>query len=136
MGKKILIVDDDADMRRVVRGILEPLGEILEASNGKDGLRLIATERPALMLLDVAMPDLGGLDILKAARFLDPGLTIVMLTGETGLESAKRALDDGASAYITKPFDADVLRDEIRRLILGVEGVDAASEGRPWSVRR
>jgi DNA-binding NtrC family response regulator len=136
MGNKILIVDDDADMRRVVRGILASLGEILEASNGKEALRLIAAERPSAMLLDVAMSDLGGLAVLNAARFLDPALPIVMLTGETGLETARSALNDGARAYITKPFDAVFLRDEVRRLLVGVETAGEAAGGRPWSVRK
>jgi two-component system KDP operon response regulator KdpE len=136
MGNKILIVDDDADMRRVVRGILEPLGQILEASNGKDALRAIVADMPELMLLDVGMPEMDGYDVLKAAHFLNPALPILMLTGETDLSMAKSALDDGARAYVTKPFDAVALRDEVRRLVVGAEGVGAASGGRPWSVRK
>src|ERR1700733_4907893 len=58
MTKKILVVDDDAEQRRVVHGILEPMGTILEASNGKDALRLVAAERPQLMLLDAAMSEM------------------------------------------------------------------------------
>jgi len=135
MGNKILIVDDDADMRRVVRGILEPLGDILEASNGKEALRVIAAGKPELMLLDVAMPDMDGFDVLKAAHFLDPALPIVMLTGETDLAMAKSALDDGARAYVTKPFDAVALRDEVRRHFVGAREVEAF-DGRPWSVRK
>ena len=136
MEKTILLVDDDADLRRVVRGILQPLGRIIEASNGKDALRMTAVEKPGLMLLDVAMAEMDGLSVMKAARFLDPALPIVMLTGEHDLETAKRALDDGASAYITKPFDPEGLREEARRLICAAEGARETESGRPWTVRK
>ena len=121
MTKKILIVADDAGQRRVVRGILEPLGTILEASTGKDALRLVAAEKPELMLLDVVMTEMDVPSIVRAARFLDPVLLIVMLTGEHVIETAKRALYDGTNAYIKKPFDPEGLRDEVRRLFIKEE---------------
>lgn len=131
--KRILVVDDDADMRRVVRMILEPLGRIIEASNGEDALRLVADEKPGLMVLDVMMAGMDGLAVVRAARLLDAALPIVMLTGGSDMETAKRALDDGARAYFTKPFDADGLLGEVRRLL---NGADGAANGRPWDVRK
>lgn len=116
MAKKILLVGDNTDQRRVVHGILEPMGTILEASNGKDALRLIATEKPEMMLLDAAMVDLDGLSIMRAAHFLDPALPIVLLTEEHDTESAKSVLANGISAYIAKPFYPEGLRDKVRRL--------------------
>lgn len=130
MPASILIVDDDATLRKVLRTTLEPLGEILEARGGRQALRLIATKRPKLVMLDVAMPEMDGLEVLRAARELDASLTIVMLTGSTDLELARRALEDGARAYITKPFEAAALRNEVQRL-LDSSGND---DGRPWRV--
>jgi CheY-like chemotaxis protein len=116
MVKKILVVADDAGQRRVVHGILEPLGTILEASTDKEALRLVSTEKPELMLLDVVMTEMDGISIMRAAHFLDPALTIVMLADEHIIETARRTLDKGPTAYVKKPFDPEGLRDEVRRL--------------------
>jgi FixJ family two-component response regulator len=69
------------------------------------------------MLLDVSMPEMGGLAVLEAARALDPRLAVVMLTGESDLGVARKALDLGARSFITKPFDVEVVLDELRRLL-------------------
>ena len=135
MKNKILIVDDDADIRRVVRGVLEPLAEIFEAPNGEEALRLIADEKPGLMVLDVSMAGMGGLAVLRAARRLVPSLPVLMLTGESDIEVAKSALDEGARAYITKPFDPLLLREEARSLLDASNGGASVRPDRPWSVR-
>ena len=119
MAKKILVVGGDASQRRVVYGIVEPLGTIYEAANGKDALRLVAAEKPELMLLDAEIPDFAGLSIVTAARFLDPGLPILLLTGAGFAETDPRILDDGIRARIAKPIDPEGLRDEIRRAFVG-----------------
>jgi DNA-binding NtrC family response regulator len=132
MKGKILIVDDDADLRSVLRQILEDMGEVIEASNGPEALALLKREKPLLMLLDVSMPGMGGLAVLEAARQIEPMLPIVMLTGEPDLKIAKDALEGGAASYVTKPFDADVLLAEVSRLT-GAEGDDRSTL--PWRVR-
>jgi DNA-binding NtrC family response regulator len=118
MTKKILIVADDAGQRRVMHGILEPMGTILEASTSKEALRLVAAEKPDLMMLDVVMTEMDGISIMRAAHFLDPALPIVMLAGEHIIETAKRALDNGSSAYIKKPFVPEEVREAVRRLFI------------------
>jgi DNA-binding NtrC family response regulator len=112
---KILIVADDAGQRRAVHNVLEPLGMILEASTSKEALRMVASEKPELMLVDVVMTEMDGISIMRAAHFLDPDLPIVMLAGENTIETARRTLGDGRSAYIKKPFDPEGLREAIRR---------------------
>jgi DNA-binding response OmpR family regulator len=113
---KILVVDDDSDLRSVIRGVLEPVGTVIEAADGDSALRALASEKPAVMLLDVTMPGESGLSVLSKARASAPNLIVVMLTGEMDLRVARTALEQGARSYITKPFDPEALREEIRRL--------------------
>lgn len=134
--RTILIVDDDDDMRFVLRGLLEPLGRILDASNGPDALKLVKAERPALMLLDVSLPGMDGLAVLAEALKLNPKLPTVMLTGDTDVHMAKRALDAGARAYITKPFEPATMCAEIKRLAGLDDEPERTNPGRPWRVRR
>jgi DNA-binding response OmpR family regulator len=130
----LLIVDDDADLRRVVSALLGSFCRVLEASDGQEALRIIRKQRPTLMLLDVAMPGMSGVEALQAARAVAPGLTVIMLTGKQDLSVARKALNLGADAYVTKPFDAAFLRDEVRRLLSLDEPEDAEAEGKPWRV--
>jgi DNA-binding NtrC family response regulator len=127
---KILIVDDDDDLRGMLRGTLSPICEVIEASNGLDALCLLQREKPQLMLLDLEMEEMGGLEVLAAARRVEPCTRVVMLTGDADVDSAVTALDRGAAAYITKPFDPAYLRDEVARLLR-----PPAKEGdAPWQV--
>ena len=125
MTRKLLVVDDDPALCQMLRRILGSVGEVLTATNGVDALRLLEAEKPSLMLLDVVMPEMGGLEVLRAARRLDKGLV-------SDLAIAKRALEEGASAYFTKPFEREVLCAEVGRL-MGLPEGDAS--GRPWRVR-
>ncbi len=134
MKPRILVVDDNPDLRQMLLCTLEPFAEASQASNGIDALRLIRDLKPRLMLLDVGMPEMGGLELLQSAFLIDPNMIVVMLTGEFDLAVAARALDLGARTYITKPFESDVLCAEIRRL-LGVSPEDRAlAPYRPWRV--
>lgn len=131
-GTKILVVDDDADMRKMLCGVLEPLGTVIAAADGAEALRALETEKPALMLLDVTMPGESGLSVLLKARAAAPHVVVVMLTGETDLFIARTALEQGARAYITKPFEPEAIRAEVRRLTGG--DADAPSGDPPWRV--
>ena len=129
---KVLVVDDDADLRRTVSFLLGSVCEVLEASNGPDALDIVRRQHPALMLLDLVMPDMDGAAVLAAARSLDPRIIVIMLTGEQELELAERTLALGAAEYVTKPFDVDFLRDEVRRLLAGRK--PDGDDGPPWRV--
>ena len=140
MADKILIVDDDPDMLTVLRWALSPVGDVLEACEGRAALRLVGEEQPRLILLDVAMPGMSGIEVLREIRRLDPTAIIVMLTGLCDISVAKEALDCGARAYVTKPFDDSYLRGEVRRLLeitrkKPPSGDSDADSGRPWRVR-
>jgi DNA-binding response OmpR family regulator len=136
MPHKILVVDDDADMRQILRRALESLGKISESADGAGALRKIKAQRPKLALLDVSMPKMSGIAVLRAARAIDPNILVVMLTSECDLAVAKKALELGARTYITKPFDIDVVFAEIERLLEESADGSAAAPYRPWRVAR
>jgi DNA-binding NtrC family response regulator len=128
----ILIVDDDADLRRTLFLLLDKKYKVADVSNGKEALLFLKTRRPRLVLLDVTMPDMTGIEVLRAAREFDKTLRVVMVTSHQEMEIAKSALDLGAIAYLTKPFEADFIRGEVARLL--APAVDEGGGGRPWRV--
>jgi DNA-binding response OmpR family regulator len=132
MAQKILLVDDNADVRQMLSCALRSISEVSEASNGADALRMVGSQRPSLMLLDISMPGMSGIAVLQAALAIDPNLIVLMLTSESDLVVAKKALDLGARAYITKPFDIDVVFSEIRRLLTNFPPGREATPYRPW----
>lgn len=126
----VLIVDDDADLRSSLAIVLEPLFRVLEVGSGAEALDLLKHERITLMLLDVSMPGMNGLEVLAAAKARTPALIVVMLTSQQSLTTAKKALDQGAVEYVTKPFDAAYIRAEVSRLMEPAQPAD----GKPWRV--
>lgn len=129
---KLLVVDDDADARQILLCVLSPVGDVIEAPDGFNALRLIQAEKPKVMVLDVVLPGMGGLAVVRAARELDPSLKILMLSGVCDVSVAATALERGASAYVTKPFDSQYLRGEVHRMLKGTE--PAPASGMPWRV--
>jgi len=134
MPRKILVVDDDADLRLVLSAALAVLAVVSTAADGGEGLRLLAAEKPMLLLLDVAMPGMSGIEVLAAARDIDPNLIVVMLTGESDLAIAKKTLEMGARTYVTKPFEMDVVYGEVARLLDETSRPRPSANGRPWRV--
>jgi DNA-binding NtrC family response regulator len=130
VDKSILIVDDDADLRNSLAVILGPLFHALTASNGAEALYVLKKEHPSLMLLDVSMPGLSGLEVLEAAKAANPALKVIMLTSHQEIEIAVEALNLGAVEYVTKPFNADYIRAEVSRLI----GPAEPANDKPWRV--
>lgn len=126
----VLVVDDDAELRKALVLLLAGLCVPAEAADGREALRMLAAGKPRLVLLDVAMPGMGGVAFLEAALALDPGVAVWMVTAECDLAVAKEALGLGARAYITKPFDGPALRAQVERF-LSAEGGPAY---RPWTV--
>lgn len=124
MREKILIVDDDPAARRILVLLLEASADILEASNGPDALMLIEIARPRVMILDIAMPGMSGLDVLKAHRASGAPLVVLVLTGLEDIGLAKQSLDLGASEYITKPFDLSSLKEKVIRCLTDPDHAD------------
>jgi DNA-binding response OmpR family regulator len=101
---RVLVVDDEPDIRELVRELLERAGhEVIEASDGNEGLRVFFAERPELVILDVSMPGMDGWQMLERIRELSD-VPVVMLTAKTTELDKVRGLRAGADDYITKPF--------------------------------
>jgi DNA-binding response OmpR family regulator len=132
MSNKILVVDDDPAARRMLTLLLQPIGEVVEASSGDAALRIIEAEQPRLMLLDMTMPGMSGLEVLNALQTSSVRMTIIVLTGQTDIALAKKALELGAVEYITKPFDLAHLKGEVKRWVQGAANERKKDDGRPW----
>src|SRR5579864_3407425 len=114
--KKILVVDDDESLRRVMQMQLEEAGyEVLAASQGKDALALIEDTTPALVITDLKMPGISGLDLLRKLREANPETTVIMITAFGTVSTAVEAMRAGAYDYITKPVDYEQLMLVVNR---------------------
>ena len=118
--RKILVIDDEAVMRDGCCRILNNEGcEVLTAANGEEGLAAITAD-PAgfeVVLLDLKMPGMGGMEVLEQAREVNPALLIVVITGYATVDSAVEAMKKGAYDFIPKPFTPDQLRLIVNRAL-------------------
>jgi len=111
---KILVVDDEPPIRKLLRMGLSTQGyEILEAPNGKASLELLA-QNPNLVILDLGLPDMQGLELLRTMRARNEGVAIVVLSSRGDEVSKVQALDLGADDYVTKPFGMEELLARMR----------------------
>jgi DNA-binding response OmpR family regulator len=123
--QKILIVDDEPHIRLLLEQTLEDLEdegvEILTADNGESALKIIQTERPAIVFLDVMMPKMNGFDVCnKVKNELSLGEVYIVLLTAKGQEFDKKKGDEvGADMYMTKPFNPDDVLGKARE-VLGV----------------
>jgi len=112
MGPEILIVDDEADIRELVAGILEDEGYTTRTARDSDGaLQAVSARRPGLIFLDIWLQGsrLDGLQLLAAFKQEHPELPVVMISGHGNIETAVAAIKQGAYDFIEKPFKADRL---------------------------
>ena len=114
---KVLVVDDFATMRRIVKGVLKQLGfsKIVEAQDGSDALDMLKKEKIGLIVSDWNMPNMTGLDLLKAVRGDDSlkGIPFVMVTAEGMKENVVEAVKAGVSNYVVKPFTPETFSGKI-----------------------
>jgi len=110
MKKRILLVDDEAGIRASLKLVLEPAYDTLSASTAQEGLDLLRRESPHLVLLDVIMPGMDGLTLLKTIREEEARVPVIMLTGTKTVKTAVEAMKLGAADYLSKPFDVEELR--------------------------
>jgi len=112
---KILVVDDDPAISKLVRMALESESyQVLVANSGKEAIKEMSDWRPHLVLLDVSMPGLNGIDTLKYLRAYDEYVSTLFVSGKSDVDDVVRGLDAGADDYIRKPFDAKELLSRVR----------------------
>ena len=121
-GKKVLVVDDSAVMRQIIKKNLKELGfsELMEAENGAAGLKKAGEEPVDLIVSDWNMPNMTGLEFLKAVR-ADAGLkriAFIMVTSEADKEKIMEAVQAGVDQYLVKPFNAMQLEEKIKAIKL------------------
>lgn len=116
--KKILVIDDNSDIRDLIAFIFEKAGlNVIQSADGESGLQELKSNRPHLVLLDATMPGISGLEVLKAIRKnTDKELSrvpVMMLTANSAEEDITRAFELGASSYIVKPFKKEKILAEV-----------------------
>jgi DNA-binding NtrC family response regulator len=114
----ILIVDDDRKMRVIMKTLIESSGwTTIEACDGVQALEMYSKERPSVVLLDMLMPKMDGLETLRALKSLDSDLPVIIITAHADVSDAVNAIKIGAYDFIVKPPDLDTLTNIIRRAI-------------------
>lgn len=122
MAKKILVVDDELKIVQLVRAYLQQAGfAVLTASTGKDALTLWRVEQPALVVLDLMLPDMDGLDVTREIR-QKSNIPIIMLTARAEDADRIAGLEIGADDYVVKPFNPRELVARVRAVLRRVEG--------------
>ena len=115
---KILVVDDEAEIRSLLAAVLQSKGyEVVTAEDGAAALQAVPRERPAVILMDLSMPRMNGMDALPEVKRLDPELPVIICTAHADLATAVRAMKLGAYDYLTKPFDVELLILTLERAV-------------------
>ncbi len=119
--KRIMIVDDSASMRSFIISCLEEIDNLsfFEAKTGFEALKELPRGGIALIISDINMPDINGLELLSFVKKSEyyKHIPVLMISTETKEEDLKRALTLGADAYLTKPFSSQALKDEVKKLL-------------------
>ena len=117
--KRILVVDDEVEACNALEEFLKVKGyDVWTAYNGQSALDKVKEVRPHIVLLDMIMPGIGGMEVLKEIKRLDPAIGVIMVTVVTDHDQAKKTLELGAYDYITKPVDLDYLETVVMVKIL------------------
>jgi DNA-binding NtrC family response regulator len=110
----VLVIEDDESVREACRQTLEREGyRVPIAPDGEQGLRLVQRLKPDAALVDLRLPGIAGIDVLRRSRDIDPHLVLIVITGYGTMQSAIEAMRIGASDYLCKPFDGQLLLDAV-----------------------
>ena len=117
-GEKLLLVDDDPLIRRSLGEVLRREGyEVFEAATGAEGLSMLGTAGPDLVITDFNMPEVDGMQLLREIRARSPDLPVILITGYGTVEQAVEAMKAGAYDYASKPILDDEMKMVIRRAL-------------------
>src|SRR5579863_1884112 len=115
---KLLALDDEPDSLELIQDALtRPDLEVLTSTDAEEGWRMVHRVHPEIILLDLRMPKVTGMELLEKIVEFDPGIDVILLTGDYSTESAVEAIQKGACDYLTKPFSPKALRQRIDRLL-------------------
>lgn len=115
---KILVVDDESSIRRTLEGVFRDEGfETIHSEDGESALTILADERPVLVVLDIWMPGMDGIETLRRIKQLYPDLPVIMISGHATIATAVSATRLGASDFVEKPFDLDRLMQTVTRAV-------------------
>src|SRR5262245_55411675 len=115
---RILVVDDERSMRELMAIVLRREGyDVLLAENGRNAIDLLGREPVDLLISDIKMPDVSGVEVLRAAKAIDRDILGIMVTAFASTETAVEAMRLGACDYLSKPFDVDLLKMKVREKI-------------------
>jgi DNA-binding NtrC family response regulator len=121
--ERILVVDDEIEVCNVLQEFLSSKGyEVYSALDGPTAISKVKEVRPHIVLLDIIMPGMGGIDVLKEIGEVDSRVGVIMVTAVADHELAKRAIELGAYDYLTKPMDLDYLETVVLVKIIDLLG--------------
>ena len=121
---KLLVVDDSSLSRRILRRILEEAGhKVTEANDGMMALEQYAVDKPDMVLLDVTMTEMNGLEVLRQLRALDANARVVMATADVQSSTRTLAESGGAIGFVLKPFNSETILQAVNAALAG-QGAD------------
>jgi CheY-like chemotaxis protein len=107
---KVLVVDDEPEVRQVLLEFLSSRGyDVIPASRGAEAVAIVESDKPDVVLLDVSMPDMDGVETLRRLNAIAPDLAVIMVTANADIGVTSKLLALGAVDYVPKPFDLDYL---------------------------
>ena len=119
MDKKIMLVDDAAFMRMTIKNVLTKMGytNLLEASDGAQAVELYEKENPDLVIMDITMPNMDGIQALQAITSKDPGAKVIMCSAMGQEAMVVQAIKEGAMDFIVKPFKPDRILQTVTKIL-------------------
>jgi DNA-binding response OmpR family regulator len=115
----VLIVEDEPDILVTARLILEPAGyAIIAATSAEEGLSLLELDRPDVILLDIRLPEMDGLEFLNRVRHSGSDVPIIMMSAHSSGDMLRRAVNEGSNAYLLKPFRAEELLEVLETVLV------------------
>ena len=121
--KKIVVIDDEQGVTELLQKVFTMDGYIVRTENySEKGLELVKNEKPDIVLLDIKMPNIDGIEVLSRIKETEKDVIVIMITGYGSLETAMESMKSGAFDYITKPFDINFIKELVARSLESKKG--------------
>ena len=119
MNRKILIVDDDREVCNMIKHYFNKRKlKVIIATSAEEALAKLIAEKPAMVLLDIFLPEMDGIKCLSRIKELDKDVKVIMVTCDTDIDTTKTAIELGAIDYVTKPFSLDTLGHIVKKHLI------------------